>query len=201
MTGATKHDKRVARILTAAAQVFAREGYDRASIRMIAQRAGISVPGLYHYVQSKEQLLFLIQHHVFTDLVETFRAESSDIRAPEARLGLLVRRHLERFLTNMSELIVCSREMDRLKGRYRRQVEATQRAYFRIAVNLFEELRVHHGATNVEPRTAALAMFGTINWIYTWYRPGSGPSAARMAEDFVRLYLHGVLPNGGGALS
>jgi len=196
---ATKHDRRLANIVSAAAAVFAAEGYDRASIRSVAQHAGVSVPGLYHYVQSKEELLFLIQHRVFHDLVETFKAECSGVDGPEARLELLVRRHLERFLTDMSELVVCSREMDRLQGKYRQRIQSTQREYFRLVVHLFEELREQYGSANVEPRTAALALFGSINWIYTWYRPGSGASAARMAKEFVQLYLRGLLPEGVGA--
>jgi hypothetical protein len=40
-------------------------------------------------------------------------------------------------------------------------------------------------------------MFGSINWVHTWYRPETGPSAAQMTEDLVRLYLQGVLPTAG----
>jgi AcrR family transcriptional regulator len=196
----TKHDRKLAKILAAAARVFAKEGYDRASIRMVAQQAHVSVPGLYHYVHSKEELLFLIQHHVFSDLVETCKAKSRHVSDPQLRLQLVVRSHLERFLANMAELVVCSREMDRLKGEYRRRIEAVQREYFRLVVRLFDELREHHGAANVEPRTAALALFGSINWIYTWYRPGTELSAADLAEKLVQLYLRGVLPRAGGAL-
>ena len=64
---------------------------------------------------------------------------------------------------------------------------------------VFTDLADRHGGGNVDPRTAALAMFGTINWVHTWYRPGTGLSAERMAEDFVRLYLQGVLPEGSPA--
>jgi AcrR family transcriptional regulator len=186
--------RKLAEILSAAAQVFAERGYDRASIRMVAERAGISVPGIYHYVQSKQQLLYLIQHRVFHDLVEQYRADSRSEPDPAARLELLIRNHLERFLANLPELIVCSREIDRLEGDLLRRVQIKQREYFSLARRLFTELAETHGASRVDPRTAALAMFGTINWVHTWYRPKAGDSAACMAEDFARLYLRGVLP-------
>jgi AcrR family transcriptional regulator len=193
---ATRYDQRLAEILSAAAQVFAEQGYDRASIRMVAERAGVSVPGLYHYVRSKEEILFLIQLHIFTDLVERFNEGSRQTDDPVSRLELLIRNHLERFLSNMAELIVCSREIDRLKGDFHSQVDAKRREYFGQALGVFRELSDWHGGTRVHPRTAALAMFGTINWVYTWYRHESGISADVMAGEFVRLYLRGVLPEG-----
>lgn len=192
-----KHDRKLAEILSAAAEVFAEQGYDRASIRMVAERAGISVPGTYHYIRSKQDLLFLIQHRVFHDLVEQYKEDSRAESDPEARLELLIRNHLKRFLENLPELIVCSREIHRLEGTFRERVQVRQREYFTLALHLFMELADHYGSSSVDPRTATLAMFGSINWVHTWYRPGTGLSAERMAADFARVYLRGMLPDEG----
>jgi AcrR family transcriptional regulator len=193
-----KYDRKLGEILAAAAQVFAEEGYDRASIRSVAERAGVSVAGLYYYVRSKEELLYLIQFHAFDELVERFRAESAELTEPVERLRLLIRNHLQRFLPNMAELIVCSREIDRLVGDLRKDIENKHREYFGLALSIFDQLaeRQAGAAPAVEPRMAALAMFGSINWVHTWYRPGSGPPAEVMTEDLLRLYLRGVLPGG-----
>ena len=190
-----KHDRKLAVILTAAAQVFAEIGFDRASIRMVADRAKVSVAGLYYYVRSKEELLFLIQQRVFTTLVERFKADRAALPDPADQLACLIRNHLEHFIANMSELIVCSREFERLGGKFRAAVETRRREYFTLAMNVFEDLRDRHEGIRVDPRTATLAMFGTINWIYTWYRPNAGATAEQMADEFVCLYLRGVLPN------
>lgn len=189
----TKYDKKLADILAVATQVFADEGYDRASIRMVAERAGISVAGLYYYVSSKEELLFLIQFHAFDALIQQFQARRGELADPVDQLRLLIRNHLERFLSNMAELVVCSREIDRLVGDYRQTIEDKHREYFGLALQLFRELAdQRQQETRVDPRMAALAMFGSINWVHTWYRPETGPSATQMAEDLVRLYLQGV---------
>jgi AcrR family transcriptional regulator len=191
-----KYDKKLAKILTAATQVFADQGYDRASIRGVAEQAKISVAGLYYYVSSKEELLYLVQFHAFDKLIRQFQEQSQQLSDPAARLRLLIHNHLERFLGNLAELIVCSREIDRLVGDYRRQIEDKHREYFGLALGLFREL-AEQQQTHVDPRMAALAMFGSINWVHTWYRPETGPSAAQMADDLVRLYLQGVAPNPG----
>jgi AcrR family transcriptional regulator len=196
---AQKYDEKLDRILKAAATVFAREGYDRASIRLVAEEAEVSVPGLYYYVRSKEELLYLIQYHVFDDLADKYRAETEAVTCPKQRLAVFVSNHLERFLAHISELVVCSRELDRLEGDFRQKIEAKHRDYFGLAHAVFCDLAREYGAGSVSPRTAALAMFGSINWIFTWYRPDSTPPAAKLAEDFVQLYLQGFLPSAASA--
>ncbi len=190
------YDRKLVGILAAAARVFATHGYDRCSIREVAEAAGVSVPGLYYYVRSKEELLYLIQTHAFGSLVDRYKRESPDLESPETRLELLIRNHLDRFLNNLPELAVCAREIDRLQGEFRKEIEAIRREYFAIAVRLYAEIGERHGPLAVEPRTAALAMFGSINWAFTWYRPDVGISARSVADDFVRLSLEGVLPRG-----
>lgn len=190
-----KYDRKLADILATAAQVFAEEGYDPASIRLVAERAGVSVAGLYYYVRSKEELLYLIQFHVFDGLVRRFGEDMTQVADPAERLELFIRNHLERFMADMSALTVCSRELGRLRGKYLEKVESRQHEYFSQALQLFQELEEQHRGAMVDPRTATVAMFGTINWIYTWYQSGSGQSAAQLAKDFAHLYLHGVLPS------
>ncbi len=193
----TSYDRKLAGILAAAAHVFAAQGYDRASIREVAEQAGVSVPGLYHYVRSKDELLYLIQVHAFESLLERFRHDTRDVTDPVARLDILLRNHLERFLGNLDELRVCSREIDRLTGEHRARIETVQREYFAVAVRIFVELGQQRGSLTIDPRTAALAMFGSVNWVSTWYRAGSSPSADVLAANFLRLYLDGVLPRAG----
>jgi len=199
-----KFDRKLVEILRTAAAVFAEVGYDAASIRLVAERAGVSVAGLYHYVRSKDELLYLIQYHVFDGLVRRFATDSAallaaggDAARPEARLRRFIRNHLDHFLTDMASLTVCTRELGRLSGDYLHQVEALQRTYFFQAFEIFQELYSARDDGRVDPRVATLAMFGTINWVSTWYDPAHDRSASELAGEFVELYLHGVGPADG----
>ena len=46
-------------------------------------------------------------------------------------------------------------------------------------------------ADEAESRLAALYLFGTLNWIYQWYRPGRYPDAKELAGQLTAIYLHG----------
>jgi AcrR family transcriptional regulator len=199
-----KFDRKLVEILRTAAAVFAEVGYDPASIRLMADRAGVSVAGLYYYVRSKDELLYLIQYHVFDGLVRRFESDSAQMLAaggeaarPEARLFRFIHNHLDHFLTDMASLTVCTRELGRLSGDYLQQVEALQHAYFSQAFEIFQELCSARDDSQMDPRTATLAMFGTINWVSSWYNPSSDKSASELAGEFAKLYLRGVTPTDG----
>jgi len=199
-----KFDRKLVEILRTAAAVFAEVGYDPASIRMVADRAGVSVAGLYYYVRSKDELLYLIQYHVFDGLVRRFESDSAEMLAgggdaarPEARLYRFIHNHLDHFLADMASLTVCTRELGRLNGEYLKQVEALQRTYFHQAFEIFQEICAAQKGNPFDPRTATLAMFGTINWVSSWYDPASDKSAGELAGEFVKLYLRGVSPADG----
>jgi len=57
-------------LLKSAARVFSEIGYGRASMRLIAAETDLSLAGIYHYVASKEELLYWIQYHTFDSLLK-----------------------------------------------------------------------------------------------------------------------------------
>ena len=69
-----RFDRRLAEILTHATDVFCKKGYEGASMRDLSRTSGISLAGLYYYFESKERLLFLIQKHTFTTIVQRLNA-------------------------------------------------------------------------------------------------------------------------------
>ena len=57
-TIAKDHDQKREQILKSAAKVFADQGFDRASMNLLAKECGISKANIYHYYDSKDALLF-----------------------------------------------------------------------------------------------------------------------------------------------
>src|SRR5699024_6668292 len=64
--------------LRAALAVFARHGYHGASIRSIAEAAGLSVPGLYHHYKSKQVILAAIVDSAMEEMLDHTRAAAAD---------------------------------------------------------------------------------------------------------------------------
>jgi len=191
-------DEKLAHIMRAATVVFAEQGYERATVREISRAASVSLAGLYHYVRSKEELLFLIQEHCFATVMENAERQLAGIEAPERRLRLMVDNHLRFFADNMKEMKVLSHEADTLTGEYRRKVNARKRGYVELCMAILRDLRPEHSEAQI--RAAAFSLFGMMNWIYNWYQPGRDLALAELAEEMSRLFLWGYLAGGSASV-
>ncbi len=180
-------------ILACATRVFNDKGYEGASIRDIAQRSRVSLAGLYYYVESKEELLYLIQKHSFTTLLARLEEQLEGAGPqPEARLRLFIRNHLEYFLQNREAMKVLSHEAESLTPPFAAEVAELKRAYYRRARNLVEDLKQDRSLKGLNTRVAVLSLFGMMNWIYTWHNPRMDPTADALAEHIAGLFLKGV---------
>lgn len=183
------YDEKLGRILRQSAAEIARRGFHNTSIRDISRAAGVSVSGLYYYVGSKEELLFLIQDHCFGTVLDNLERQLTGVADPPRRLQLLVENHLRFFAANMEEMTVLSHEADTLTGEYRTRINARKRRYTEICQEIME--RLQRPGCAMTPRTATFALFGMLNWIYNWYDPARDVPVAELADQMGRLFLRG----------
>ena len=190
----TRFDQQLAKILNHATEVFCEKGYQGASMRDLSRASGMSLAGMYHYFKSKEELLYLIQKHTFTTIVENLRRRLNRISDPEERIRALIFNHLEYFLANQSAMKVLSHEDEVLKNHFGAAIRAVKREYYAVCLELLEDYK-RTEKLDFFPRTAVLSLFGMMNWIYTWYSPRQDGNARRLAQEMGDIFLRGI---GGG---
>src|ERR1700692_1648486 len=119
---ATRFDKRLSEILAHATDVFCKKGYEGASMRGLSRASGMSLAGLYYYFESKERLLYLIQKHTFTTIVQRLKARLQGVDDAEQRIRIFILNHLEYFLANQAAMKVLSHEAEVLKNGFGSEV-------------------------------------------------------------------------------
>jgi TetR/AcrR family transcriptional regulator, cholesterol catabolism regulator len=186
-----RFERRLAKILLHATEVFYEKGYEGASMRDLSRASGMSLSGLYHYFESKEKLLYLIQKHTFTTIVERLRERLEEVSDPEQRIRIFILNHLEYFLANRKAMKVLSHEDDVLKNGYGSEIAAIKREYYRICVGLLDDFK-RERKLEFPSRLAVLSMFGMMNWIYTWYRPRIDTGAQETAREMGDIFLRGI---------
>src|SRR2546423_575270 len=87
---ARRMNRRQQDILKVAAQMFAERGYERTTLEMIADELGLSKPGLYYYVKSKEEILAHIFQNIFQGILDEVQIEVSLDQSPQERLQHLI---------------------------------------------------------------------------------------------------------------
>jgi AcrR family transcriptional regulator len=189
---ATRFDRRLAEILTHATEVFCKKGYEGASMRDLSRASGMSLAGLYYYFESKERLLFLIQKHTFTTIVQRLKTRLEGVSDPEQQIRIFILNHLEYFLANQAAMKVLSHEAEVLKNSFGAEIAAIKREYYRICVGLLDQLKSGR-ELQFSTRIAVLSLFGMMNWIYTWHNPRVDADAEQLAREMGDLFLRGVM--------
>ncbi len=179
-----------------AAEVFAQQGYDRASIRDVAKAAEMSLAGLYYYYRGKDEILFDIQREAFATLLEAHAEALAGVKEPEAKLGCVIDAHLAFFSENIAEMKVMSRESEQLAGDYAERIGEFRRRYVRLVRGILDELGREHVLRDVPTSVAVFVLFGMMNWMYTWYDPERDGSAADLGRAVKGIFLHGLVSDG-----
>ena len=181
------YDERLDALLRVAAEVFARKGYHATTMRDLSRASGMSLAGMYHYVPGKEDLLYLIQRRCFQSVLRDVQEAVAREADPVERLRVFVRHHLAFFAANMSEMKVLSHEAESLSGDRAAEILELKRQYAKLLQRLIAD------ADGRNPSVSAYALFGMMNWIYTWYRPDGPLSPEGLSSAMAELFLRGVM--------
>ncbi len=187
-------DERLNHILEAATMEIARVGYEKASMRMVAKASGVSLAGLYHYFDSKEKMLFLIQFRTFAALLNNLREKLHGVDDPVEQLRVMVRAHVGYFADHMAALKTCSHELDSLSGEAYDETRAIRREYYELSRSIIERiLDARSPGSTFDHHVVTMSLFGTLNWLYRWYDPKRDRSPTTIANQIATQFLDGIV--------
>ena len=181
---APDHDDKAAAVLAAAGQVFAQRGYEGATMLAVAQAAGFSKAGVYHYFASKEHLLHGLLRGSLQEVVSDLEAaDPGDAPEPAERLAILVDAYVRSFSTRLRVVTPLLLRLDLLRPEWRAEVKSLER---RIVDRVAEAA----GALGypVSPRAAAYLVLGAANWTYYWYDPEGDLSIEDLARGAAAVF-------------
>lgn len=173
--------------LAAALEAFVELGYHGAGIRDIAQRAGLSVPGVYHHWPTKQHLLVALLDLTMTDLLERTRAARAQGEGPVERFAHLVE-CLALIHTHRRELgFIGASEMRSVDEPDRTRIAAArQEVQHMVDAEIADGCRRQLMATPL-PREAGRAIVTMCTALPQWWSP-TGPAGpevvARQYVDF-----------------
>jgi AcrR family transcriptional regulator len=171
-------------VLRAAVEVFNERGYDGASMEDLSKRLGIAKSAIYHHVSGKEELLRMALDRALDGWSEAAeQARTLDAPAIE-RLEMLVRGTV----AVLQEQLPYVTLLLRVRGNtdVERAALARRRSFDRLVASLVEEAeRDGDVRTDIDPAVTARLLFGMINSIVEWYRPGKKPATQLPLADAV----------------
>ncbi|HEY2557761.1 MAG TPA: TetR/AcrR family transcriptional regulator [Diaminobutyricibacter sp.] len=178
-------------ILEVAVAAFNEFGYDATSMGVLATRLGLSKSAIYHHVASKDELLELALGEALDGLEGVLREEAGLTGNASDRLAHVLRGAV-RVLTDKLPYVTL---LLRVRGNteVERTALARRRAFDRAVAALVVEARDEGSLrSDVDPGVATRLLFGMINSIVEWYRPGGAEGADQLAEDVLTVAFDGL---------
>ena len=190
-----RYDRRQREVVATAARLFAERGYQATSIGDLTEATGLAAGGLYHYIGSKEQLLFRICDELLEPLLEEARAiVARDAPAPEQLRELLrawlahIERHRHHMLVFAQERRVIAH--DRQWQKVRRQ----RREFVKILDEVLARGEAAGTMAFADRGLTLLALLGMVNYVPQWLRPRGRLAVEQIADGFCDLILRAGSP-------
>ncbi|MCB2191491.1 MAG: TetR/AcrR family transcriptional regulator [Deltaproteobacteria bacterium] len=188
-----KGRKRQKQLYDAAARLFASQGYHATSLRELAETLGLNKSSLYHYFDSKQELLYRLLDDYISEALEEIQALCAGGRDPEEKLADFMRYYTRFYAKDLDRLALLVNEVDNLEPRFRRVLEKKERRYLAALTDIFEQLRSQGRLKDVPSTVAAFAFFGMVHYTFRWYRPKGRVSPEELSEMFWEIFGRGVL--------
>lgn len=189
---ATATQARREEVLDTAADLFWARGYGGTALSEVAGALGMQKASLYHYVRTKESLLYELSigsmHHILD------AATSVSATAPLEHLRQLIERHVEALLAEQTRHATALTELRSLSPRERQHVTELRDRYDRIVEEAIRSVQSNEGLwPGVEPKLLRLALLGMLNWTVFWHAPGGGSSPRELAAAFYAIFVGGAV--------
>lgn len=188
---AADYDGKRKAILHRSAGLFAKHGYDRASMNNIAEACGASKALLYHYYDGKDALLFDILHDHLQELLDAVAAVPRDLK-PHQRLRALVSALLDAYRDADDEHKIQINELGKLPAAKRKVLIEMERRLVRDFSDAIAAVNPAIGGDKMLLKPVTMSLFGMLNWHYMWFREGKGLSREDYAEMVTTLLIEGA---------
>ena len=171
------------------ARLFREKGYDATSVRDIAAATGLQSGSWVYHFKTKQDILGAVMEEGLQQALERIEAIGREQLAPREHFRALVRTHLDTLLGPGQDFIpVLLYEWRSLDADARPRIVELQRRYEAVWDAVIGRLQ-RSGEWALPTRVDRLLMFGALNWIAHWYRPGGPLDVAELVVDAERFFL------------
>ncbi|MFE4503200.1 helix-turn-helix domain-containing protein [Rhodococcus sp. NPDC056743] len=179
----------LAPVFRVALDVFVEEGYHAATVRMIADRCGLSMAGVYYHVESKDALLTELLQGAMAELISRCVAADAEADSPAQRVVNLVECVILFHTYRQASAVLASTELRSLDEPGRLLHLQSRRKVREIIQSAVEACRNAGRVGTVPATSTATAIVTMCVAVADWYRPGISPSPREIAREYADLAL------------
>jgi len=178
-------------IINKAAALFARKGFEAATMLEIAKACGASKSHLYHYFASKEELLYAIAHDHITTQLELLHGIVEQPVSAEERFAQFVQTFMQGAARSRNEHLILMNDIKFLPKAQYGEIRRLETVLTEMMEQLLHEINPEAMAEQRFQTPYALLLFGMMIWTFTWYRRSGSITPEELAQRISALFVHG----------
>jgi len=181
-------------VLQTAAELFLEKSYSRTSLNDVAERLKITKPALYYYFRNKEEIL-LECYRLGTGLIGEILNEIAarcgtgleKVKAFVYSYANVMTMNFGRCVMRLDEGDLSSEALTEVR-RHKRRIDRRLRSFIQEGIE-------DGSISQCDPKLAAFAIAGAVNWISMWYEPDGPLSPEEIASQFAVTLTQGLAGN------
>ncbi len=181
------------KIINAAIDLFYEYGYQKASLRDLSRKVGLTQAAIYYHFRNKEEILYTIIEKSSNDLYFTLKSCLSGKKDAVEELRDAIIQHILSIKHGRKGAKIIIEDKRFLSGELNKLVKEKERAVFYLYKNHLVDLQRTKRVEDGDLTVATFGILGTINWLYHWYRPEKNLSLQQLAEQIVSNLFFGLL--------
>jgi AcrR family transcriptional regulator len=183
-------------ILRESARLFDQVGYHGVNMEMIADAAGLKKPTLYHYIRSKDEILFAIQEQMILSLHSSIAERRKAGLDPVTVLTGVFEDIFQNLHDSPGAVRSFFEHGRELSTEQMTTIRKERNAYTAEVMQVIEEGMKNGTLQKGDVRLTAMCLFGISNWAYQWYRPGRDPAPKEIAARCFDIFARGLVGSG-----
>ena len=178
-------------ILKSAAAAFRRRGYHGASVEEIARALRMTKGSLYYHFRDKEEILFVLHDWSVDLLLERLGEVEKEGAAPDAKLRRLIQAFVHMIIDELHGTAL-TMDLQALSPARLRRVIAKRDRFDRGLRRIVQEGMEAGVFARGDPKLAAFAVLGAVNWITRWYDPRGPKGSEEIGRAMADMVLDGL---------
>lgn len=176
-------------ILREAARLFREKGYERTTVRDLADAVNMQSGSLFYHFKTKEDILVEVMVDGLSSLIEKLNQELIQVSSPREKLLTLLRVHLKAVLEDAPDAMgVYLYEWRSLHPDSRQRLIAQRDAYENRITQILKEIAAV-GLIPPDVKIFRLFLLGAMNWTAEWFNSNGELNAEAIAERFLTYVI------------
>jgi len=179
-------------ICKTAVKLFVEKGFEKTTIRDIARFTGINSSSIYYYFEDKESILYEILIDIMNDSLKKLRKIADSGIDLKEKIYAIIRMHTKVYGVDAVRMELITHNQKAITQEHWVELKSKQKEYAKIVAGIIFKMKAEGRIADLDPMVCTFALFGMIQWSYSWYKPDGRIKPDQLCDIFIQIFTENI---------